>query len=663
MLRISLACVLALAATVCAQDQGREAFRAFLEQADQLDPPRRLGMRSALNTSIHAVIPDVVIVPDEASYLGAIEAWTTNTIFPVLIDDGSSQAREDIARFVRAFEPRRVLRWSDEAALPARGIERRRAIEKAMAGAWDRPEPEPTQAALIDWWLSLDIRPAGIIVADDADPAWTAALALGAARAQPIAWIPIDGIPRHTMTPADAELVRARLEAECIATGLSFDALGDDLDAVTFCQSSPVKIKAGNDVVSFTDAITRMPNAPDRRWAWSSQIFGDGPRAAYMAMSAIFLQPRRAWLFDGYKDEGLFARWDATAAGASLEQRGLEVRVIDDPSASAMMWQVEARRPLDADLIFVNTQGMREYFDVNPGRVHSGSVPMLNRPAIVHFVHSWSAATPDARKTLAARWLERGAFAYYGSVQEPYLQAFIPTPIVAQRLLLGYPWGAAPRIDSRPPPEALEDPDAEPPLIAGQIWRLATFGDPLYVLNQLRRLDVELGLPGASSVEDDMRAQVADERFERVVVDLIMLGRDEDAARLALALLDQNPQAVTPELAAAVIPAVFRAGEQAGVAQLYSVLPSALAADPVLRDVLWLSAAPGTGSSLDASTVRLLRDNLREDQYAIDAVALSGAVSRTMSRDEAIQMLTEARSRASTNADRKAIDARISGLR
>lgn len=628
-----------------AQDQGREAFRDLLEQADQLEPPRRLGMRSALNTSIHAVIPDVVIVPDEASYLGAIERWTANTIFPVLIDDGSLPAREHIARFVRAFEPRRVLRWSDDTPLPPPGQERRRAIERAMAGAWDRPEPAPTQAALIDWWLSLDITPAGLVVADDADPAWTAALALGAARAQPIAWIPIDGIPRHTMSPADAEAVQARLHAECVATGLSFNALGDDLDAITFCLSSPAKIQAGNDVVAFTDAITRVPQSPEQRWAWSSQIFGDAPHAAYMAMSAIFLQPRRAWLFDGYRDEGAFARWDATKAGQTLEERGLEVRVIDDPVANATTWQVEATRPLVADLIFVNTQGMRHFFELNPGRVYSGSVPMLERPAIVHFVHSWSAATPDARKTLAARWLERGAFAYYGSVQEPYLQAFIPTPVVAERLMYGYAWGAAPRQRE------------------GPIWRLATFGDPLFVINQLRRLDIELDLPGATSVEDDMRGAVADDRFERVVVDLILLGRDGDVSRLALALLDQNPEAVTPELAAAAIPGAFRAGARAGVAQLYSVLPSALASDPVLRDVLWLSAAPGTNPSLDVSTVRLLRENLREDQYAIDAMSLSGAVSRLISRDEALRMLTEARSRTTNNADRKLLDARISAFR
>jgi len=43
----------------------------------------------------------------------------------------------------------------------------------------------------------------------------------------------------------------------------------------------------------------------------------------------------------------------------------------------------------------------------------------------VHFIHSWSAVTPDDRNTVGGRWLSNGVYAYVGSVDEPYVQAFV----------------------------------------------------------------------------------------------------------------------------------------------------------------------------------------------------------------------------------------------
>src|SRR5204862_39496 len=94
------------------------------------------------------VIPVVAIVPDAASYVQAISTWSvsgpftaagTGSVgkgrFPVLIDDGSWRAREDIARFVRAFSPAKVVRW----AAPAGGGE--------QAGTWS-PDPEKRKSII-----------------------------------------------------------------------------------------------------------------------------------------------------------------------------------------------------------------------------------------------------------------------------------------------------------------------------------------------------------------------------------------------------------------------------------------------------------------------------------------------------------------------------------
>ncbi|MCW5777487.1 MAG: hypothetical protein KIS87_13705, partial [Phycisphaeraceae bacterium] len=131
----------------------------------EVPPQVRLGRRAELVRANAPVIPDVVIVPDGASYLAAVAAWKPEGRFPVLIDDGTWQAGEDIARFVRAFEPRHVVRWSggDRAA---RGDARREAVERAVASAWGH---EGKPESLIDFWRVHNHVPSAIVVADGAD--------------------------------------------------------------------------------------------------------------------------------------------------------------------------------------------------------------------------------------------------------------------------------------------------------------------------------------------------------------------------------------------------------------------------------------------------------------------------------------------------------------
>lgn len=76
-------------------------------------------------------------------------------------------------------------------------------------------------------------------------------------------------------------------------------------------------------------------------------------------------------------------------------------------------------------------------------------------------IHSWSAAAPDDTNTVAGRWLENGAYAYVGSVNEPFLSAFIPPKLMVDRLKRGAPFLIAARQLESPP------------------WKVATIGDPL----------------------------------------------------------------------------------------------------------------------------------------------------------------------------------------
>ncbi|MBT8484964.1 MAG: hypothetical protein KJO43_05255, partial [Phycisphaerae bacterium] len=137
----SISCVIVVAMTMAAAGPpagpGAPVPVPAPATIDQLDPPRRLGARSVAALHTREIIPDVVIVPDAASYLGAIEAWTSDRFWPVLIDDGSLEARDDIARFVRGFAPRRVVRWSGrDRVWPETPAGRVVAVERALARAW-----------------------------------------------------------------------------------------------------------------------------------------------------------------------------------------------------------------------------------------------------------------------------------------------------------------------------------------------------------------------------------------------------------------------------------------------------------------------------------------------------------------------------------------------
>jgi len=77
---------------------------------EDLPPPQRLGAKATLLREAVPVVPVLVLVPNVRSYIEAIAAWTPGGRYPVLIDDGSRDAAEDIGRFSRAFKPAKVVR-------------------------------------------------------------------------------------------------------------------------------------------------------------------------------------------------------------------------------------------------------------------------------------------------------------------------------------------------------------------------------------------------------------------------------------------------------------------------------------------------------------------------------------------------------------------------
>jgi hypothetical protein len=600
-----------------------------------------LARRASLPTS-----GELVLVPDEAAFLEAIGQWGPGRIFPVLIDDGSWGSRESIGRFVRGFEPERVVRYAPAATLAAEPGALRQQIEAALARAAGAEEHTLLGAARA--WAQAGHIPPGVVVASEQDGAWVAALALAAGHGQPIVWVdrPQERRVNAVLSAEQTSQLLTQIEAGVERLGLAWRETGDVIDAVTLCLNVPGKIATGfgeNDREWFalTDALGRHgalagPRlAPTRRWAWAGQIVGTPAQAAYQAMCSLFLSPASAWVFDGYPSTEPWHQFDGGAAADLLRRAGLEVTLLDEPRQGVDDWLLSGARALRAGLVLINSKGLETFFELPGGRGEFRDAPVLSVPAAVSFVHSWSATRIGDRSTVAGRWMERGAYGYIGSVHEPFLQAFVPTPTLTARLLAGMPWSAAARADGE-----------------GPLWKIAVFGDALLAVGRPRpRVGAGPDLPGAEALSAELKAAASGQRYAQAVWALVMLGRDRDAAELASAVQAEDASGFTAELAEAAALAAFRAADVPLLARCALTLGPERSEAQGVADALWLAHEPyfsGAGTLPEVSA-RALQANLRGGTVVRDALRLSRAQASARG-DAAANAVLDAAERLVTNA-------------
>lgn len=612
---VSLASVLAIGREAAAQSDP-PAPEGGAEQAagtPEIPPIIRLGLRVNAVEQQMPVVPTLVVVPDADAYLDAIERWAPGVSFPVLIDDGTAEARENIARFVHAFEPDSVVRWegTGETRDVGRLVER---IERAMASYWGAESAQ----SIDEQWKRIGFEPPGVVVAAENDDAWTAGAALAIARGQPIIWTTPDSKPpRATLRDPDRSNLENDLRDGLDATGWPWKDLGDAIDAVTLCLNTPLRIEppAGKEGdFALTDQIGR--HADGSRYAWAGAIFGSEATAAYRAMCAIFLSPRHAWVFDGYNGNYPDA-FDAGLAIPLFERMAFDVVYTDSLGANLPTWRARSRTGIRGGFVHVNSAGYPTWFELTRReRAWASETPLLREPSIVHFIHSFSAKFIDDPGTISGRWLENGAYAYVGSVNEPYLQGFVTAEKYFARLFSGVPFGAACRHDG-----------AEP-------WKIQVVGDPLIVAGKERpRREAALDLPGAESLDDTMKRALQERRFADAVAMLVMLGRDDDALRVTRsALTDEAVEADAPALARASILGAFRAGDADLYMDLFDRLPKKEAARELYTSLLWQILRPRLEGEPEARVVNLLRANIRDDSVLDDAWDLRSPVARLYGR-------------------------------
>lgn len=439
-----------------------EVRRASVSWDRRTGPPRQ-------------VVDMVCLVPDLPTFLEAIAAWDDEHYYPVLIDD-----IEFSFKFLRAFQPARIVRFPRKAG-PISDDQVWARAQAAVARAWtsdDAAEATPAGDAVP---ARLGATPPGVVVSAPGSPMLAGAVALAAGRFQPLLrW----DSPHRFADVISADQARqhaSALEAIVARAVAGFDRLGDDCDFVTLAGDAPYRYTpreergAPFDVISsfrkraggpdaFDDLVGRAADGRSR-WAFCGRLLGDPTLSVYRAMCSLFLQPRSALLVNTYdeKDPG----WSAYAmhSATSRLEGLLPLTHRSGDRASLAGWH-QAFDPVNPfGLVMINTHGEPTRFHVTGGTALTGDVPQSG-PAVVLMTHSFSAADPLDPGTIAGRWLANGAYVYYGSMNEPALQAFRTPDLVAALAAQGMPLGAATR---QSPPEPF-----------GRPWRLVYLGDPLY---------------------------------------------------------------------------------------------------------------------------------------------------------------------------------------
>ncbi len=431
------------------------------------------------------VIDQVCLVPDLPTFLDAIATWDRDHFYPILIDD-----TELAIRFLRAFRPARVIRKPSRAAAlepEALWVRSVMAVGQSWAAAgapsnqWPRGDRPPT---------SLGPVPPGVVLSEPGSPTLPGAVALAAGRFQPLVRWHLGLDPAKSLPLETAANLAVSLEKSLGELYPKLAGLGDDCDFLTLSGAWPDRYdipegqKKGDNAL---DDIFGRDLKTGQRWAFTGRLTGSAQQSVYEAMCSLFLQPESALLYNAFDEtESPWDQYRTTEAADSLKPlMRVERRTSRDETGLAG-WH-RAFDPLNRHgLLLINSSGGDDNFRAGPGSIGKTVDVPMSLPTAVHMIHSFSAMKPADPATIAGRWRANGAFLYYGSMNEPYLQAFRTPKLVADLLAQGLPFAAAVR------KLPAEDPFGTP-------WRLMLLGDPLYRLIPAAERAERIGPTGRSA--------------------------------------------------------------------------------------------------------------------------------------------------------------------
>ena len=214
-------------------------------------------------------------------------------------------------------------------------------------------------------------------------------------------------------------------------------------------------------------------------------------------MGSLFLQPSSALLWNTYEGGRPWSDYTMTPAAEVLGKvfPGSDAVVHRvGKQADLTSWH-RAIDPLNRfGLILINSSGGPRHFAISGGPGRASDLP-AGFPVAVSTIHSFSAADPTDPQSIAGRWLDQGAFVYYGSMNEPFLMAFRTPRLIAELITAEVPLAAA-----------LRQGEFE---AFGHPWRLVYLGDPLYRIEAARNEGSELRRPNADRLGASDWQQIA----------------------------------------------------------------------------------------------------------------------------------------------------------
>ncbi|MBL0871178.1 MAG: hypothetical protein IBJ18_11450 [Phycisphaerales bacterium] len=615
-----------------------------------------LGARVMGSTHARGVVDVVVVVDSVEAYAWAVSQWTLDGFFPVLIDDGTLVARENIARFVRGFGPAEVWRVGapKDFVWPKEAKERARVMGEISVGA--KRASEKTAAGLAAVYGDAEML--GVVVTSANDPAWTAGLALAAAHDQQLVVVdeavasPRDvgaqwtfaqavGLQKAVLAGAmkqgDKSPWHVRLMADTgmtLALNTPMRTVVNEGELAKLRMPAALNAKAGEPLAT-TDVLSRGVGGAvfsAEPFCFVAQVPGSSAAAAYRAMSAVFVGPwaRSAWVFDAYPAEKPFAAYDGRkAAGVLKERLGFEVNEVNKATERRLSdWRVMTRTALNAGLVLVNASGRPSTIDLDGALADAVDVPMVRVPAAAHVIHSFSAQNVENAWTIAGRFLSHGVYAYVGSVHEPYLGAFVPTPIVAERLGLGCVFASAARVDDLPAWRITMVGDALLTINTGTREKGVVGGRRLKMTGELEALLKANAAGGGESVNAALAAALKEKNVVRITGLLIELGRDADAVRLAAAAVRDGSAKFDGELAGRLVLAAQRVGDMEAMCALWEKA-KAYAAEKRVEDVVdavWQGLLP-LRTKMSEGQLTILKESLRPAVLVRDAGELAGIIA------------------------------------
>jgi hypothetical protein len=624
-----------------AQQPAAEALPWFL----------KLGESSMQLRARVPVARQVVLVPDIQTLVEEVSTWTPAAQWPVLIED-------DVLcpMFIRRFKPQLVLRRTSVGAWPSDSGGAAATMVSAAAAAWGGTGGVRAAASA----AGLPV-PAGLIISDPGDPAAAAAVLLAAGRGQDIAWIEGSfGAPNGVLSAAGSADFARKVEDAAAATGLSWRTLGDDIDTLTICRSmsarghtaAPVPIpKDQGGPVAMTDVLGR--NANGKRWAVAGWIFGSAARSAYMANCSLYLPRIEAWMCGTYPDTPPWTGWSMTPAAAELRRKGYQVTLLEHVTVAAL--GAADMDGLKSDLLLMNSKGNADFFEMAGGvNADPGDVPILDRPAALSMIHSWSLRSPDDEATVGGRWLLHGVYAAVGSSEEPQLQAFVPPGLLATRIAGGVPLLVAARWW----------PNAERPM--SLTWRINTIGDPLMIMpppkGTLRRPvppGARTDVTGMIDVKHEAvqhmqvaRSAPSDTNFAAAISTVALLGLDTMAAELWTAASEKNVNG--PLTARAAFGSLYRLADHDGLVAAWHRL-----SDPSLLegDMLWALFGPVLGEGTSDEVLSALGQAISPGGVVGRTTRLAPVLARRYGSGAARAAINRALGIATNTRQRRALEA------